>query len=155
MAHVQLLLNDPAARMLLKAMLEADGHKIVSGPAEITICDNAETAESYADKVPSLFVTPISGVPRAVEAMRKGVYGYILLPLQSGEAGVMVRRAIDGAAKPDTVDLSTLEAAELRHIEAVVRHCRGNRVEASKILGIGRNTLWRKLGKAKRRAKSD
>jgi len=151
MAHVQLLLSDPAASMLLKAVLEAEGHQIVSGPAEVTICDDAETAESIAGRKPSLIVTPFSGVPRAVEAMGKGVYGYVLLPLQPGEAGVMVRRALDGAAQPEAVDLSTLEAAELRHIQAVVRHCRGNRVEASRILGIGRNTLWRKLGKARGR----
>jgi DNA-binding protein Fis len=39
----------------------------------------------------------------------------------------------------------TLEEAERAHILAVLEHVAGNQSHAAKILGIGRNTLARKL----------
>ena len=32
-----------------------------------------------------------------------------------------------------------------KHIETVLRACKGNQVKAARILDIGRNTLWRKM----------
>jgi two-component system response regulator HydG len=41
--------------------------------------------------------------------------------------------------------IESLAAVEQRHIVAVVQACGGNQAEAARILGIARNTLWRKL----------
>lgn len=41
--------------------------------------------------------------------------------------------------------LLTLEEAERKHILAVLEACGGEQVEAARVLGIGRTTLWRKL----------
>lgn len=41
--------------------------------------------------------------------------------------------------------LRPLAEVEREHILAVVRACGGNHSEAARVLGIGRNTLWRKL----------
>jgi two-component system response regulator HydG len=41
--------------------------------------------------------------------------------------------------------LGTLEEVERDHIGRVLEACNGNRAEAARMLGIGRNTLWRKL----------
>jgi DNA-binding NtrC family response regulator len=41
----------------------------------------------------------------------------------------------------------TLAEVERLHIERVLRACEGNRAEAARVLGVGRNTLWRKLQK--------
>jgi DNA-binding NtrC family response regulator len=41
--------------------------------------------------------------------------------------------------------LEPLAVVERRHILAVVDACRGNQAEAARVLGIARNTLWRKL----------
>jgi two-component system response regulator HydG len=38
-----------------------------------------------------------------------------------------------------------LEELERKHILAALESCRGNQAEAAKRLGIGRNTLWRKI----------
>lgn len=47
------------------------------------------------------------------------------------------------AAQPPTAQ--SLEEAERRHIQAALQACGGNQAEAAKRLGIGRNTLWRKI----------
>ena len=38
-----------------------------------------------------------------------------------------------------------LDEVERAHIETVLRQCKHNQAEAARLLGIGRNTLWRKL----------
>jgi two-component system response regulator HydG len=47
------------------------------------------------------------------------------------------------AAGPAT--LRSLAEVEREHILAVLKACRNNHSEAARVLGIGRNTLWRKL----------
>ncbi|MFZ5441941.1 MAG: sigma-54 interaction domain-containing protein [Myxococcota bacterium] len=42
-------------------------------------------------------------------------------------------------------ELVTLEEAERRHVLRVLEACHGQQVDAARVLGIGRTTLWRKL----------
>jgi DNA-binding NtrC family response regulator len=92
-------------------------------------------------------------VGRAVDAMKKGVYGYIFLPFQPGEAGLMVQRALGAAtsesspARSPESPLRRLEDVESDYILGVLRRCKNNQARAARVLGIGRNTLWRKLRK--------
>jgi two-component system response regulator HydG len=53
-------------------------------------------------------------------------------------------RQCDGAADPGSWKIS-LEELERRHILDVLAHCEQNKARAVEILGIGYNTLWRKL----------
>jgi DNA-binding NtrC family response regulator len=146
MARVALRISEPALSMTLRVMLQGEGHEIGDRGAEALLTDDIAWAAQWAQATPTLVVTPLSGVPEAVRAMRQGVYGYILKPLQPGEAGVMVARAVEGGvARSLEPELISLEEAERRHIEQVLRACKGNRTQAARILGIGRNTLWRKL----------
>lgn len=145
MARIRYAINDPVQRMTLKAMLDAEGHLASEQDAEVTFTDDIAHASELAVKSAVIVLATVSDVPTAVDAMRKGVFGYILIPFQRGEAGMMVQRALTGTSAPIEVDLSPLHVVEQRHIESVLRHCRGNRVEAARVLEIGRNTLWRKL----------
>ncbi|MBW7865591.1 MAG: hypothetical protein GX580_11895 [Candidatus Hydrogenedens sp.] len=85
--------------------------------------------------------------------MRAGVYGYVFVPFVPGEAELMVGRALAwagrGMVERETEALERrempLSQVERGHIERVLRECRGNQAEAARLLGIGRNTLWRKL----------
>jgi transcriptional regulator with PAS, ATPase and Fis domain len=49
------------------------------------------------------------------------------------------------SARPATPVLRSLAEVERDHIRRVLDACDGNQVAASKVLGIGRSTLWRKL----------
>jgi len=41
--------------------------------------------------------------------------------------------------------LRPLEDVEMEHILRVLKKCKNNQAKAARMLGIGRNTLWRKL----------
>jgi DNA-binding NtrC family response regulator len=146
MARVKLEIGDPANLMTLKAVLEADGNDLVEDAPEVLIADDPLAAIPRAREVPTLLVSPTSGLRAAIAAMRQGVFGYILVPFQPGEAELMVRRAAH--RQPDPVDdgpPEPLAEVERKHIQAALRYCRNNRAKAARLLGIGRNTLWRKL----------
>jgi two-component system response regulator HydG len=46
---------------------------------------------------------------------------------------------------PGDGPLTTLAEAEKRHVLRVLKACGGQHVDAARVLGIGRTTLWRKL----------
>jgi DNA-binding NtrC family response regulator len=58
------------------------------------------------------------------------------------EANSSNRRDIE--SEPGIGDNITLKEIERRHIEAVLRRCKGNRTRAAEILGIERKSLYRK-----------
>lgn len=130
--------------------MKAEGHEIVTDNAEVTIADTPAAAVNALAASQVLLLSPVSGIAEAVSAMQQGVYGYILLPLQPGEAGLMVTRA---ASKNNRIPedneaespMTPLAEVERKHIETVLRACKGNQVKAARVLGIGRNTLWRKM----------
>ena len=146
MARIQLAIDDAPQRMTLQATLESVGHAIVETGAEALMTSSTETALRRARDCKVILLAPASGIPEAVRAMREGVWGYIFVPLQPGEAVLAVERAM--ASGPAAVDdMRPLEAVELEHIQRVLRRCKSNQAKAARVLGIGRNTLWRKLRK--------
>lgn len=152
MASIALHIRDGANRITLEMMLRAVGHVIVPEGGDAAITDDPAQAQREARERPVLVLAAAGEIPAAVEAMRRGVYGYIFLPFQPGEAALMVERALAGApggvhspVPANDSEAAPLDDAARAHIEAVLRACRGNRAEAARRLGIGRNTLWRKL----------
>ena len=145
MARVHLDISDTAGYMTLKALLEADGHEVSDDQPDVSIADEALAALEHAKDRPTLVLAAANQVRAAVAVMRQGVYGYIFIPLQPGEAEIMVRRA--AGAKTDSTHEPPCALAEVeeKHILNTLRYCKNNRAEAARILGIGRNTLWRKL----------
>jgi DNA-binding NtrC family response regulator len=151
MARVQLLIDDVPQRMTLRVTLEAAGHTLVDAAPDVVLTDSVETAGKRAADCRAIVLAPASEIPNAVRAMREaGVYGYVYLPLQPGEAVTAVERAAassSGVENPGA-DQRTLEPVEMEHIERVLRQCKHNQAKAARVLGIGRNTLWRKLKRA-------
>jgi DNA-binding NtrC family response regulator len=149
MINVLIDVADAAARATLKAMLEADGFGVTAMSPDAVITDESGKAVSYARSAPTLMLAEANAVPQAVAAMRRGVYGYIFMPFQPGEASMMVNRAIAGTGGAPAAQSKTISLAqeETRLIREAMRACKNNKTEAARLLGIGRNTLWRKLKK--------
>lgn len=147
MARIQLSIEDGPQRMTLQATLESAGHSIVDTGADVLFTSSADTALRRARDTRVILLATASGVPEAVRAMREGVWGYVFVPLQPGEAVMSVERALASATSPGE-DLRSLEDVELEHIRRVLRKCKNNQAKAARMLGIGRNTLWRKLRSA-------
>ncbi|MEX2016244.1 MAG: helix-turn-helix domain-containing protein [Candidatus Hydrogenedentales bacterium] len=150
MATVQLLLDDPAQALTLRTILEAGGFSVGSGSPDAVITDAPRRAIEVAHQRPTLIVCPAGGLRQAVDAMNQGVFGYIMTPFQPGEAAIMVTRALewsgrDGTARTLGEELRPLRDVEREYIQHVLRQCKHNQAKAARILGIGRNTLWRKL----------
>jgi len=150
MARIVLQIDDPTTKLTLRTMLAAVGHEVGGGVPEVLITDKPREALGSVSSCPTLLVATMAQVADAVAVMREGVFGYILLPFQPGEAALMVERALasrngvgQGQAE-DNFGLS-LEAIEARHILHTLRRCKNNQSKAAVILEIGRNTLWRKL----------
>ena len=156
MPIVTIDISDILNRITLRALLESAGHTTQFEDTEpkhsdVYISDNYIKAVQKAKVCPTLLLTTFGNVPQAVKAMEEGVFGYILLPFQPGEAPLMVRRALESTFSPGN-NTSPHEAAllthteiEQRHILQVLRACNNNQARAARLLGIGRNTLWRKL----------
>ena len=158
MAGVLLVIDDAATRLTLKSMLEAKGHTAVNHNPDAVITDDVRQAEDYASQRPTLLLATAAQVPQAVSAMKHGVFGYVFVPLQPDEAVMMLERAIavNGVpGKTPQMDVASLEDVELRHILDVLRQSKFNQARAARALGIGRNTLWRKLKKARERGLID
>ncbi len=152
MADIELDIADFITRATLKAMLEAEGHRVVTEAGAVHVTDNPVSASAQAAHMPTLLLASTAQIPDAIDAMRQGVHGYIFLPFQPGEAPLMVQRALTApsAATSTTPEpLLTLAQAETAHIARVLRACKHNQAKAAQVLGIGRNTLWRKLKQGK------
>jgi DNA-binding NtrC family response regulator len=145
MACIDLRIKDPANRVVLKTMLEAEGHRVGATAPEVIVTDDLVAAPDMAAAGPVLVLAGASQLADAVRAMRHGVYGYIVLPFLPGEAGMMVARALAGVAPSDDPRARSLHQVEAEHIRRVLQACRNNHSQAAQILGIARNTLWRKL----------
>ncbi len=148
MARIELDISDRIHAMTLKAMLEVEGHRVVSKDGEVLITEPGSRGVARVRDLPVLMLATASQVDAAVQVMRRGAYGYIFLPFQPGEAPLMVKRALESwgsAPEPVEEPLISLEEAEAQHILRTLRACRGNQAKAARILGVGRNTLWRKL----------
>lgn len=154
MARIRLVVDDDIPRLTLKAMLEAEGHSVSTADSgfDLTIADSPRLAMEAAKKAPALVLSTAAQLDEAVACMKQGVFGYVFVPFLPGEVGLMVSRAFGNAhesVRRDVDELMSLEQAEMDHIKRVMRACKHNQAKAARILGIGRNTLWRKLRDAR------
>ena len=148
MARILLDIADGTTRFTIKVLIEAENHTVVSRNPEVIITDSVTRAVDYALHHNTILLVTHSDAPKAVKAMQQGVFGYALFPLIPGEIEIMVRRAVEHKLIREK-DMSTLIDNEMRYILDVLKMCHNNKTMAARVLGIGRNTLWRKLQKYK------
>lgn len=150
MARVRLHIQQPINEFTLKMLLEAQGFIVSDNSADVLITDDYSLALQFAETFPTLVLASAQQIPQAVELMRQGVYGYIFVPFQPDEASMMIERALGlwKIGKPTNRRKSpSLIELETETILKTLAECHFNRSETARRLGIGRNTLWRKLKK--------
>ncbi|HPU96456.1 MAG TPA: helix-turn-helix domain-containing protein [Candidatus Hydrogenedentes bacterium] len=163
MARVELYIDDHALRETARALLEHGGHRVVDRDGEVLLAQSPRRARDLMQRHrPLLMFAGIADVAEAVALMRQGAFGYVLLPLQPGELDLMVSRAAaevpQAAGKaphskiigpsispPDRSGDASLRELEKTAILTAIRNAGGNKTRAARVLGIGRNTLWRKI----------
>jgi two-component system response regulator HydG len=89
----------------------------------------------------------MNAVKHGVALARGGAIDLAHLPEELSTAAKPAGRkpAASLVARPSAAVLRPLAEVEREHVMRVLEACGGSQVEASRVLGIGRNTLWRKL----------
>ncbi|EQC46896.1 response regulator transcription factor [Bacteriovorax sp. Seq25_V] len=93
-----------------------------------------------------IMLTGYGSISTTVEAMKLGADDYLTKPIKYD---VLKSKILDLplSFKQDNDEALSLDQAEREHIEFVLNSCQGNITKASKILGIHRQSLQRKLKK--------
>ena len=145
MVRVQIDIESAELETVIRERLEHAGHVVSNVAPMVVVTDDALRAMTYLARVPTVMVADTNQLRAAVAAMRAGAYGYVFVPLQPGELELMVGRAALGLLPLEGGQPLRLDEIEVRYIRAVVERFKGNQTKAARALGIGRNTLWRKL----------
>lgn len=101
-----------------------------------------------APKVPVIMLSAWATVPLAVEGMGYGAVDFVTKPWANRDFMAKIRKAIADAAEAtgdDAVD--TLDNTERQAIEKALRLCDGNMSIAAQMLGITRQSLYRRMEK--------
>ena len=111
-----------------------------------------EVIEELRDIDSSMTIIVLTGygsIPTTIAAMKKGADHYLSKPADADEILAVydkLRSATsDQQAAPTTVP--TLARVEWEHMQRVITDCDGNISQASRLLGIHRRSLQRKLSK--------
>jgi DNA-binding NtrC family response regulator len=149
MARIELLIADPTQRVTIQTMLESEDHTLVDQNPDVCIMDLHLWISPPTKTCPTIVFAPLSQITEAVKAMEQGAWGYVVEPLQPREIPLAIQRALN-TRQPAPVSyekIRPLEDVELDYILSVLKKVKNNQAKAARLLGIGRNTLWRKLKK--------
>ena len=90
--------------------------------------------------IPVVLVTAYADVKLAVKGLKNGAADFIAKPWDNDELVRVLKDAIDKAK-----EVEPLHEIEKQHVKKVVDRCNGNMSKAAELLGITRQTLYRKL----------
>lgn len=89
--------------------------------------------------IPIVLVTAYADVKLAVKGLKNGAADFITKPWDNDELIRTLKDAIDKAG-----DVLPLDEMEKEHVRKVVNKCHGNMSRAAELLGITRQTLYKK-----------
>ena len=89
--------------------------------------------------VPVVLMTAYSDVKLAVRGLKNGAADFVTKPWDNDELIRVLKDAID-----HTQDVVPLNVIEKEHVRKVVDKCHGNMSKAAELLGITRQTLYKK-----------
>ncbi|MDE6855642.1 MAG: DNA-binding response regulator, partial [Muribaculaceae bacterium] len=89
--------------------------------------------------IPVVLITAYADVKLAVRGLKNGAADFVTKPWDNDELIRVLKDAIDNSK-----EVAPLHEVELEHIRKVVDKCHGNMTKAADLLGITRQTLYRK-----------
>lgn len=89
---------------------------------------------------PVVLMTAYADVQLAVKGLKNGAADFVTKPWDNDELVRTLRDAVEKSR-----DVVTLDELEQQHVHRVVDQCHGNMSKAAELLGITRQTLYRKL----------
>lgn len=98
------------------------------------------TLKKLHPDTPVVLMTAYADVQLAVKGLKNGAADFVTKPWDNDE---LVRTLRDAVKK--SREVVTLDKLEQQHVHRVVEQCHGNMSKAAELLGITRQTLYRKL----------
>ncbi|MDE6002405.1 MAG: response regulator [Prevotella sp.] len=89
--------------------------------------------------IPVVLVTAYADVKLAVRGLKNGAVDFVTKPWNNEELIRVLKDAIDNSK-----ELVPLDEVEKEHVKKVVDRCHGNMSKAAELLGITRQTLYKK-----------
>ncbi len=101
-----------------------------------------------APDAPVILLSAWATVPLAVEGMKFGAADFVTKPWANRDFMAKIRKALDAAAKAkDSAKVESLDQTERQAIEKALRQSDGNLSSAAQLLGITRQSLYRRMEK--------
>lgn len=90
--------------------------------------------------IPIVLITAYGDVRLAVRALKCGAADFVTKPWDNDELARVLKDAVDKSH-----EVKTLEEMETEHVNRALEKCGGNMSKAAEMLGITRQTLYRKM----------
>lgn len=101
-----------------------------------------------APKTPVILLSAWATVPLAVEGMKYGAVDFVTKPWANRDFMTKIRKALELAEQAENSDkVESLDQTERQAIEKALRLSDGNLTSASQLLGITRQSLYRRMEK--------
>lgn len=98
------------------------------------------TLKKLHPDTPVVLMTAYANVQLAVKELKNGAADFVTKPWDNDELVRTLRDAVEKSR-----EVVTLDKLEQQHVHRVVEQCHGNMSKAAELLGITRQTLYRKL----------
>lgn len=98
------------------------------------------TLKKLHPDTPVVLMTAYADVQLAVKGQKNGAADFVTKPWDNDELVRTLRDAVEKSR-----EVVTLDKLEQQHVHRVVEQCHGNMSKAAELLGITRQTLYRKL----------
>lgn len=93
-----------------------------------------------------VILTGYGSIATALESVRRGAINYLTKPTDT-DAIIRALRGEPPSGRPLDTPVPSLSQVEWDHIQRVIQDCGGNLSKASRLLGLHRRSLQRKLNK--------
>jgi two-component system, response regulator RegA len=112
--------------------------------------DVVQELRSIDSSMTIIVLTGYGSIPTAISAMKKGADHYLSKPADADQILAVYHKlhSAPGSEQETTpTTVPTLARVEWEHLQRVIADCDGNLSQASRLLGIHRRSLQRKLSK--------